>query len=116
MTEDEDATKVGEVPPHETSAAGRELARLRNELFALSGEREARLRDLGAAVYAQDKQATQALTDEIRRLDDAAQEREAQMHTVAEAAQERIRKGRLSIQPTLIETPTPPAVPEPSPP
>jgi len=98
------------------SAAGRELARLRNELFDLSGEREALLRDLGAAVYAHDEQATQALIDEIRRVDDATQQREAQMHAVAEAAQERIRKGRLGIRPTLIETPTPPAVPEPSPP
>ncbi len=96
------------------TAAGRELARLRNELFALSGVREARLRDLGAAVYAEDEEATQALTDEIRRLDDVAQEKEAEMHAVAEAAEERIRKGRLSVQPTLIETPEP--VPEPAPP
>src|SRR5207245_846592 len=89
------------------------LARLRNELFELSGEREARLYDLGAAVYAHDEQATQALIDEISRVDDATQQREAQMHAVAEAAQERIRKGRLSVQPTLIETPTPEPAPPP---
>jgi len=98
------------------TAAGRELSRLRNELFALSGARETRLRDLGAAVYAEDEEATQSLTDEIRRLDETAQEKEAEMHAVAEAAEERIRKGRLSVQPTLIETPGPPNVPEPSPP
>ncbi len=98
------------------TAAGRELARLRNELFTLSGEREARLRDLGAAVYAEDEEATQDLTNEIRRLDDAAQEKEAEMQAVADAAEERIRKGRLSVQPTLIETPAPPPVPEPYPP
>ena len=98
------------------TAAGRDLARLRNELFVLSGERESRLRDLGSAVYAEDEQATQGLTDELRRLDDRAQEKEAEMHAVAEAAQERIRKGRLSVQPTLIETPPTPDIPEPAPP
>src|SRR3989442_6202088 len=96
------------------TVAGRELSRLRNELFALSRAREERLRDLGAAVYAEDEEATQTLTDEIRRLDETAQEKEAEMHAVAEAAEERIRKGRLSVQPTLIETP--PQVPEPAPP
>ena len=97
------------------TVAGRELSRLRNELFALSRAREERLRDLGAAVYAEDEEATQTLTDEIRRLDETAQEKEAEMHAVAEAAEERIRKGRLSVQPTLIEQP-PPQVPEPAPP
>jgi len=96
------------------TAVGRELSRLRNDLFALSRVREERLRDLGAAVYAEDKETTQALTDEIRRLDETVQEKEAEMHAVAEAAEERIRKGRLSVQPTLIETP--PQVPEPAPP
>jgi hypothetical protein len=96
------------------TAAGRELSRLRNELFALSRAREARLRDLGAAVYAEDEEAARALSDEIGRIDKTAQEKEAEMHTVADAAEERIRKGRLSVQPTLIETP--PQVPEPAPP
>ena len=102
--------------PSVRSAAARELARLRNELFALSGERDARLRDLGAAVYTGDEKATQTLKDELRRLDKTAREKEEQMQAVAEAAQERIRKGRLSVDPTLIETPAPPPVPEPSPP
>jgi hypothetical protein len=98
------------------TAAGRELARLRNELFVLSHEREARLRDLGAAVYGEDDEATQALTDELRRLDGATEEKEAEMQAVATAAEDRIRKGRLSVQPTLIEPPAQPNIPEPSPP
>ncbi len=98
------------------TAAGRELTRLRHELLELSGERERRLRDLGAAVYAQDDGVTQSVIDDLRRLDDSAQEKEAQMHAVAETAQERILRARRSVEPTLIETPAPPDVPEPSPP
>ena len=51
------------------------------------------------------------MTDEIRRLDEAAMEREGQMRAIAEAAQEHIQRGRLSVQPTLIE----PAAPSPCP-
>jgi hypothetical protein len=55
------------------------------------------------------------VTEEIRRLDEAAVEKEGQMRAIAEAAQEHIQRGRLSVQPTMIEPPAAP-VPEPSPP
>ncbi len=98
------------------STAGRELSRLRNELLQLSAQREGRLRDLGAAVYEDDAQATQDVKEEIRRLDEAALAKESEMRVIAEAAQEHIQRGRLSVQPTLIEPPAPVPVPEPGPP
>jgi membrane protein implicated in regulation of membrane protease activity len=98
------------------SSAGRELSRLRNEILRLVAERDSRLRDLGAAVYDEDDEARQKLTDEIRRLDEAAKEKEGEMQAIAEAAQEHIQRGRLSVQPTLIEAAAPVPVPEPYPP
>jgi cell division septation protein DedD len=100
------------------STTGRELARLRAEILQLAALRDSRLRDLGAAVYDGDDQATQNVKDEISRLDETALAKEGEMRVIAEAAQEHIQRGRLSVQPTMIE-PTPPVpapVPEPSPP
>lgn len=98
------------------SGAGRELSRLRHEILRLVAERESRLRDLGAAVYEEDDEAREKLSDEIRRLDETAKEKEDEMHAIAEAAQEHIQRGRLSVQPTLIEPAAPVPVPEPYPP
>lgn len=98
------------------SGAGRELSRLRNEIVELAAARESRLRDLGAAVYESDEVARKTLTEEIRRLDETALEKEGEMRAVAEAAQEHIQRGRLSVQPTLIEPAAPVPVPEPYPP
>jgi cell division septation protein DedD len=98
------------------SGTGRELSRLRAEILHLAAVREGRLRDLGAAVYDRDDAARESVTEEIRRLDEAAMEKEGQMRAIAEAAQERIQRGRLSVQPTMIEPPAPAPVPEPSPP
>lgn len=98
------------------SGTSRELARLRNDILRLAAERESRLRDLGAAVYEDDDEARERLTDEIRRLDEAALEKEGEMRAIAEAAQEHIQRGRLSVQPTLIEPAAPiPAEPYPPP-
>jgi hypothetical protein len=98
------------------STAGRDLSRLRSEVLQLAALRESRLRDLGAAVYDGDDQARQNVTDEIRRLDEAALAKEGEMRAIAEAAQEHIQRGRLSVQPTMIEPAEPVPVPEPSPP
>ena len=98
------------------SASGRELSRLRGELFQLAAQRERHLRELGAAVYKGDDQATEEAKDEIRRLDEAAMAKENEMRVIAETAQERIQSGRLSVQPTMIEPPAPAPVPEPGPP
>jgi hypothetical protein len=96
------------------SGTSRELAHLRQELLQLAGARERLLRDLGAAVYGEDDEARQMATEEIRLLDKAAMEKEGQMWALAEAAQEHIQRGRLSVQPTMIGTSM--SVPEPEPP
>jgi hypothetical protein len=98
------------------SSAGRDLSRLRAEIFQLASLREGRLRDLGVAVYDGDDAARDSVTEEIRRLDEAALDKEGQMRAIAEAAQEHIQRGRMSVQPTMIEPPAPAPVPEPSPP
>jgi hypothetical protein len=98
------------------SAAGRELTRLRREAFEAQARREALLRSLGAAVYDGDAEATQKLTDELRTVDHELHELEARMHAIAEETRERIERGRSSVEPTLIEPPQPPSIPEPSPP
>lgn len=98
------------------SASGRELRRLRAEILQLAALREGRLRELGAVVYDGNEQATQEVKDEISRLDEAALAKEGEMRVIAEAAQEHIQRGRLSVQPTMIEPATPEPVPEPSPP
>ena len=115
------------------SGTAREFARLRNEILRIAAERESRLRDLGAAVYEDDEVARQRVTDEVRRLDEAAVEKEGEMRAIAEAVEEHIQRGRLRVQPTLIEPAAPlpsepypppdegtlpqqPMIPEPSPP
>jgi hypothetical protein len=98
------------------SGTGRELTRLRAEILQLADVREHRLRDLGLAVYEGDDAARETMTDEIGRIDEAAAEKEGQMRAIAEAAQEHIQRGRLRVQPTLIEPPAPAPLPEPSPP
>jgi hypothetical protein len=98
------------------SSAGRELSRLRAEILELAAARESQLRNLGAAVYEGDDEATKTSTEEIRRLDEAALGKEGEMRAIAEAAQEHIQRGRLSVQPTLIEPPAPVPIPEPFPP
>ena len=98
------------------SGTGRELSRLHAEILQLASVRESRLRDLGLAVYDGDDAAKESVTEELRRLDEAALEREGQMTAIAEAAQEHIQKGRRRVQPTLIEPPAPVPVPEPFPP
>jgi hypothetical protein len=98
------------------SAAGRETLRLRRELLDLRARRESLLRSLGESVYNRDAAATVTLTEEIRRVDDGAERTEARMHAIAEDTRERLARGRLRVDPTLIEPPQPPSTPEPSPP
>jgi hypothetical protein len=98
------------------SAARRRLTSVRRSLFELQLRRESLLRELGAAVYDGDAAATQSATAEIRRIDDEVGELEARMHAIAAETRERMERGRLQVQPTLIEPPQQPNIPEPSPP
>ncbi len=85
--------------------AGRKLTPLRRELRELAERRERLLRDLGAAVYEGDHEAAKRLSEDIRRSDEDAKQKEAQMRAIAESAQERLQKGRGRVQSTVIRRP-----------
>jgi type IV secretory pathway VirB3-like protein len=94
------------------STAAGSVRRLRAELLVVEQQRNSLLRDLGDAVYREDKSAAKSHTDELRRLELASKEKEEQMQAIADSTRERLDQARLSIQPTLIDAP----VPEPAPP
>ena len=85
--------------------AGRKLTPLRRELLELAEQRERLLRDLGAAVYESDDEATKRLSEDIRRSDEAAKQKGEKMRSIAESAQERLQEGRVRVQPTVIRRP-----------
>ena len=84
---------------------GRQLTPLRRELLELGEQRERHLRDLGAAVYDGDGEAAKRATDELSRLNEQRQQKETQIAAIAESAQERLDKGRMRVQPTVIKRP-----------
>lgn len=85
--------------------AGRMLTPLRRELLELGERRERQLRDLGAAVYEGDDDAAKQLKEELKGLDDERTQKEGAMRAIEEAAQQRLEKGRLHVQPTVIKRP-----------
>jgi hypothetical protein len=85
--------------------AGRKLTPLRRELLELAERRERLLRDLGAAVYEGDDVAAKRLSEDIRRSDEDAKQKEEQMKAIADSAQERLQEGRGRVQPTVIRRP-----------
>jgi hypothetical protein len=98
-----------------------ELARLRREVGELAARRSGHVHELGEAVYQGNKSATKDLKERIQELDEAINDKEAQMATVTMEAQERIGQARLQVQPTRVlpggeDVPGPVPVPEPFPP
>jgi hypothetical protein len=85
--------------------AGRRLAPLRRDLLELDERRERRLRDLGAAVYGSDDESAKLIADELKSIDGDKRLKEAEMERIAETVRERLEKGRLGVQPTLIKRP-----------
>jgi hypothetical protein len=85
--------------------AGRKLTPLRRELLELAERREQLLRNLGAAVYEGDDEAAKRLSEDIRRSDEDAKQKEELMRAIAESAQERLQEGRVRVQPTVIRRP-----------
>jgi hypothetical protein len=86
------------------SRAGRDIARLRKQQFQLRRERDAKVRQLGPAFYADDGRA-EALKAEAKQLDEriAANERELQ-RTIA-GARRHTRKERATVVATEIRKP-----------
>jgi type IV secretory pathway VirB3-like protein len=87
------------------SETGRRLTRLRYAFAELAEQREKRLRDLGAAVYEDDRAAADELKQELRRIDDERETKEEEMRAIAEAAEERLRTGRLRVEQTVVRPP-----------
>jgi hypothetical protein len=98
------------------STARLDLFRLGRELAQLSAERAECARALGEAVYADDASASESARARMAELDGLISAKEGEMEQTAAGAVERIERARLQVQPTLIETPEPPAPPEPYPP
>jgi len=97
------------------SSARIELFRLRRELADLVAERAEAARVLGEAVYrgAEAEAEVEAGRNRMSELEQALAEKERQMTTVTAAANERIQRAQLQVQPT--EVVEPPQVPEPMP-
>jgi hypothetical protein len=95
------------------SIARRELLRLRRELSELAAERAETARALGEAVYGGAEEEVEAGRKRMSELDQAFAEKEAEMTRVTTAANERIQRAQLQVQPT--EVFEPPDVPEPMP-
>jgi hypothetical protein len=97
------------------SRAGRELTRARRQLLDLGAERERGLRELGEAVYGNDRKGTKRLRAELAELDARIERKETEMATIASDARDRLERARLQVQSTeMVEIPEPPS-PSPSP-
>jgi hypothetical protein len=95
------------------STARMELFRLRRELSELVSERAEAARALGEAVYGGAEDEIEAGRNRMSELDQALADKEKEMTTVTAAANERIERAQLQVQPT--EVVEPPQVPEPMP-
>ena len=90
----------------------RRVLALRRELQRLTLIRTRLLVELGDAVYRGDEQATETAREQVKELDRAAAEREAEMQRVLAEGQGRIQQRRLEVQPTeMVEVPEEPATP-----
>jgi hypothetical protein len=95
------------------SIARKELLRLRREVSELAAERAEAARALGEAVYGGAEDEVDAGRKRMSELDQALADKKKEMTTVTAAANERIQRAQLQVQPT--EVVEPPQVPEPMP-
>jgi hypothetical protein len=93
--------------------ATRRVIALRRELQRMGQLRARLLFELGDAVYRGDEHGTEMAREQVKELDELAQEREAEMQAVVAQAQERLHRRRLEVQPTemMVELPEEPAAP-----
>jgi hypothetical protein len=102
---------VEAVSVHSTTRV--ELFRLRRELSELFAERAEAARALGEAVYVGAEDEIEAGRNRMSELEQALADKEGEMTRVTAAANERIQRAQLQVQPT--EVVEPPEVPEPMP-
>ncbi len=95
------------------SSARVELFRLRREFSELVAQRAEAARALGEAVYGGSEDEVEDARNRMSELDQALADKEREMTTVTAAANERIQRAQLQVQPTAIVEP--PQVPEPTP-
>ena len=98
------------------SGAEKELLVLRHRLKTSTGELEQLFRTLGEAVYREDDEARKTLVTQIGLVEETIARLEGEMKAAVAGAEERIQQAQLEAQPTQIETPQQPEVPEPYPP
>ena len=90
--------------------AARRLIALRRELQRMGALRARLLFELGDAVYRGDEQRTETAREQVKKLDELAAKREAEMGTMVAQAQERLQQRRLEVQPTeMVELPEDPS-------
>jgi hypothetical protein len=89
------------------SGAGVELRRLRRDLRRLERARARLMYELGAAVYAEDEQARDAILDSLRASDGSLQEKQAEMAQVIERVEHHVRGEKLSERPTEVSSAQP---------
>lgn len=102
---------VEAVSVHSTTRV--ELFRLRRELSELAAERAEAARAFGEAVYVGAEDEIEDGRNRMSELEQAFADKEREMTTVTAAANERIQRAQLQVQPT--EVVEPPQVPEPMP-
>jgi hypothetical protein len=111
MVRDRTGFAVEAVSVHSTVRM--ELFRLRRELAELVVHRAEAARALGEAVYRGAEDEVEDARNRMSELDVALADKESEMTTVTAAANERIQRAQLQVQPTAIVEP--PQVPEPMP-
>ena len=89
------------------SRAGREVARVRKEQFALRRERDAKIRELGVSVYEEDGRADE-LKAEAKELDARLEQSDRELQRAIAAARRKTRKGRAAVVSTEILKPEEP--------
>jgi len=95
------------------SSTRMELFRLRREFSELVARRAEAARALGEAVYRDAEDEVEDARNRMSEVDQALADKEREMTTVTAAANERIQRAQLHVQPTAIVEP--PQVPEPMP-
>jgi chorismate mutase len=85
------------------SSARREIVRRRGELVRLMAEREALLRELGAAAYAGDEGTS--VRERIAAVDERAAALAAEANEIAEQARARVERAAVAVKPTEVVRP-----------
>jgi hypothetical protein len=86
------------------SKASRDVVRLRKEQYRLRRERDAKIRELGVAVYAEDERADE-LKASAKELDDRRSRNERELQRTIAGARRRTRKRRAAVVATEIIEP-----------